>query len=197
MRPAARVLSAISVLIAMGPALTGCGRQLPPSRPPQAATVPATVERALGGAPLSAVSETQTGPYSVGLGLLGDARSVGETFTVLTWVSSESTQSRVLYGEKDWTLVDVVVRDAFGRTVFDEAQAKRMYRGGGPAVETIGGGQAFVRSVHVVLTGAGTYHVQGIATFRIRKPEATGNVFSGNQFDSYEATTPVIDVTIR
>ena len=166
-------------------------------QPPPVA-VPAPVIQALRGRKIAAAVATSTGPYSVGLGVLGNTTaSAPATFTVVTWVSSESTQTRLLAGGKLWEIANVFVTDSKGGVMFDDGRSKVLIRGGGPVFESIGGGHVFQYRTTFSLDRPGQYSVAANASFRIRKLEATGNVLTSDQFDAYSPRTPSIQLNVR
>jgi hypothetical protein len=197
--PQVRLVPAILIALAMSVlALTGCVRESAPTRPPEMIAVPQEVTERLSGRVLVAVVATSTGPYSVGLGVVGHTSgSVGATFSAVTWVSTDSTQTRLLEGGKSWEVVKVLVRRQDGLLVFGNSQSKALIRGGRPVLEPLGGGHVLQNDATFPVDSAGTYRVYGVASFGIRRLEATGTVRTSDQFDSYFMTTPSIDITVR
>ena len=149
----------------------------------------------------STYATAAAGPCVVGLFVPGGTvRSIAETITVSTWVSSDATQTRFLVGSTPWSVVAVTVQNPSGKVVFLESFANRP-RGGGPVIVQVGGphgGQVFQNTTTFRVDEPGRYRIYGSAHFQIGRSGLFPNeLVKAGDLQPVSAGTPPVDLLIK
>jgi hypothetical protein len=167
-------------------------------RRPAAALVPVPAGVRLGGPPVADAAASTTAGVQHGLAVLrSTSASTNETFTVVAWLAASPDRRLFIIAGKYWEVADVVVTDGAGHVVFDEAPANApLIRGGGPFLETIGGGTIYERRAEFKLAAPGRYRVSAVSRYRVGEQKKTGGP-SDAELAEVSASTPPLTLTVR
>ncbi|MDO8879249.1 MAG: hypothetical protein Q7W44_00350 [Coriobacteriia bacterium] len=195
--PLARLAGALLLTLSMSLAIACSGEGTLQSIRQAGAAVPEAVLEDIGVSTVAAAAESD-GPYPVGLAILDRTSAAPfQTISVATWVRSDWEGYRMLHGDVAWRVTNVLVESEDGVRVFDDAATRPIIRSLGPVIVALGNGEVFQSRASFSLDRPGAYRVFAVAEFAIRSPEATGTVFTSDQFEEHRVVTPAIAITIE
>ncbi|MDZ4167549.1 MAG: hypothetical protein U1E08_07630 [Coriobacteriia bacterium] len=195
--PVPRLAAALLLTLAISLATACGGAGTSQSLRQAGAAVPEAVLEDIGGSTVAAAAESD-GPYPVGIAILDRTSTAPfQTISVATWVRSDWEGYRLLHGNAPWKVTNVLVEAEDGVRVFDDAATRPIIRSLGPVIVALGNGEVFQSRASFSLDRPGAYRVFVVAEFAIRSPEATGTVFTSDQFEEYRVVTPAIAITIE